>query len=224
MQPLIQLLVVVLILAPTGAEALELLAAALAGRPDKIRDLIDSLMPVVVVRVRRVLARNPARVPCLTQDVDEVVQETFLVLFARDSRLLRNYDSDRGMSLANYVGQIAEREAGRVIRARSADKRRGETLTAPDDLKMTRAPDGGEGSEEQLVRQERARALLQRLRDRLTPESFLIFELMYVRLLPAPEVAAMIGCEVQAVYTRKSRIRTTLREVIEEFDGEATQA
>ncbi len=224
MQPLIQLLVVVLILAPTGAEARELLAAALAGRPDKIRELIDSLMPVVVVRVRRVLARNPARVPCLNQDVDEVVQETFLVLFAKDSRLLRNYDAERGMSVANYVGQIAEREAGRVIRARSADKRRGETLVAPDDLKMAHAPDGGEGSEEQLVRQERARELLARLRERLTPESFLVFELMYVRLLPAPEVAAMLGCEVQAVYTRKSRIRTTLRKVVEEFEQETGDA
>ena len=58
MQPLIQLLVVVLILAPTGAEALELLAAALAGRPDKIRDLIDSLMPVVDALTKHASSQN----------------------------------------------------------------------------------------------------------------------------------------------------------------------
>ena len=216
MQPLLQLIALILIV-PAGQDPQELLAAALGGRPDRVRSLVDALMPVVVVRVRRVLARNPSRAPCLAQDVDEVVQDTFVVLFTDDSRLLWNYDPGRGMSLVNYVGLIAEREAGRLVRARSAAKRKGETLTAPDDLKMRRAPAGGEGAMERLEREERMRLLLDRLRETLTAESFLVFELLFVRLLSAPEVASMLGCEVQAVYTRRSRIRTTVRALIEEL-------
>lgn len=214
-----------LVLAVFGrrAEAEAVLGDALGGHPQAIRALIEGLGPVVRARVRRVLSRNPARVPCMGQDVDELIQETFLVLFADDSSLLRRWDPERGMSLPNYVGQIAEREAGRYLRARSAAKRKGEELTAPDDLTMQRAPDGGTAADEQLEQDERRRDLLGRVREALTPESFLVFDLLYVRLLSAPEVAQMLGCEVQAVYTRRSRIRTTLRKLVEEMDaGEST--
>jgi DNA-directed RNA polymerase specialized sigma24 family protein len=60
--------------------------------------------------------------------------------------------------------------------------------------------------------------LLRRLREELTVESFLVFELLYVRLLSAPEAASMLGCEVQAVYTRKSRIRTQVRSLLGELE------
>ena len=179
---------------------------------------------MIRARVRRVLSRNPARVPCLNQDVDELIQETFLVLFADDSALLRRWDPERGMSLPNWVGQVAEREAGRYLRARSAAKRRGEELTAPDDLTMQHAADGGEGADEQLERDQRRRDLLGRIRAALTPETFLVFDLLYVRLLSAPEVAQMLGCEVQAVYTRRSRIRTTLGKVVAELEADEAAA
>jgi len=204
--------------------AQEALGDALAGDPGAVRVLIEELGPVVRARVRRVLSRNPARVPCLHQDVDELVQETFLVLFADDSSLLRRWDPERGMSLPNYVGQIAEREAGRYLRARSTAKRRGEELTAPDDLTMQHAAAGGEGADEQLERDERHRRILDHLRAALTPESFQVFDLIYVRLLSAPEVAQMLGCEVQAVYTRRSRIRTTLKKVMAELEADEATA
>ncbi len=215
-----------LVLAVLGrrAEAEAILADAFAGHPPAIRQLIEDLGPVVRARVRRVLSRNPARVPCLNQDIDELVQETFLVLFADDSLLMRRWDPERGMSLPNYVGQIAEREAGRYLRARSAAKRRGEELTAPDDLTMQRAPDGGDLADEQLEREQRHRDLLRRLRETLTPESFLVFDLLFVRLLSAPEVAQMLGCEIQAVYTRRSRIRSTLRKLLSELEADEAAA
>jgi len=204
--------------------AQEALGDALTGDPAAIRHLIEELGPVIRARVRRVLSRNPARVPCLNQDVDELIQETFLVLFADDSALLRRWDPERGMSLPNWVGQVAEREAGRYLRARSAAKRRGEELTAPDDLTMQHAADGGEGADEQLERDQRRRDLLGRIRAALTPETFLVFDLLYVRLLSAPEVAQMLGCEVQAVYTRRSRIRTTLGKVVAELEADEAAA
>jgi len=215
-QLLIQLFVLVLIL--PVQDPVEWLADALAGRPQGIRGLVQALLPIVRARVRRVLARNPAGAPCLAQDVDDVVQETFGVLFAEDARLLRRYDPERGMSLANYVGQIAEREAGRLLRARGAAKRRGEILATPMEDVLQRAPDGGEGTVALLEKRERMEMLLARLREELTDESFLVFELLYVRLLSAPEAASMLGCEVQAVYTRKSRIRTRVRALLVELE------
>ena len=83
---------------------------------------------------------------------------------------------------------------------------------------LQRAPDGGEGTVALLEKRERMEMLLARLREELTDESFLVFELLYVRLLSAPEAASMLGCEVQAVYTRKSRIRTRVRALLVELE------
>jgi len=199
----------------------EILPGAVAGDPTAVRDLIHTLGPVIRARVRRGLYRNPETTSCLAQDVDEVVQQTLLELFARDAHLLRNYDAERGMSLPNYVGQIATREAGRFVRARSAQKRRGEELAGGDDRAFEHAASPDRGAEEALLRQERHTRILAALREALSDESYLIFEMLYVQLLPAPEVAQLLGCEVGAVYTRRSRIRTTLKSVLGEFDSGA---
>jgi len=191
------------------------LAGAIGGDSAAVRDLVAGLGPVIRARLRRRLCRNPAGVVCLGQNVEELVQQTFLELFARDAALLRRYDAERGMSLLNYVGQIAEREAGRFLRARGTEKRRGEELADPGDAEFRSVPAGGEDAEEALLRQEEHQRVLDALRGELSDESFLVFELLYVRLLSAPEVAEMLGCQVQAVYTRRSRIRNTLRRVLE---------
>lgn len=194
----------------------EVLPGAIAGDPGAVRDLIHALGPVIRARVRRGLVRSPAAVTCLSQDVEEVVQQTMLELFARDAQLLRRYDAERGMSLVNYVGQVANREAGRHVRARSARKRRGEELVGEDDRTFETAAAPGSSAEDELLAQERHAAILDRVREALSAESYLVFEMLYVHLLSAPEVAELLGCEVGAVYTRRSRIRSTLREVLAE--------
>jgi RNA polymerase sigma-70 factor (ECF subfamily) len=190
-----------------------------AGDPVAVRDLIHGLGPVIRARVRRGLCRNPDATTGLSQDVDEVVQQTLLELFARDARLLRNYDAERGMSLTNYVGQIATREAGRFVRSRTAQKRRGEELAGEDDRTFEHAAAPGQDAEDTLLQQERHRRILATLREALSDESYVVFELLYVQLLSAPEVAELLGCEVGAVYTRRSRIRTTLKNVLADLEG-----
>lgn len=200
----------------------ECLPGAVAGDPGSVRDLIHTLGPVIRARVRRGLCRNPEATSCLAQDVDEVVQQTLLELFARDAHLLRNYDAERGMSLPNYVGQIATREAGRFVRARNAQKRRGEELAGEDDCAFEHAASPDQGAEDTLLRQERHTRILAKLREALSDESYLVFEMLYVQLLSAPEVAELLGCEVGAVYTRRSRIRTTLKDILAGLEGAAT--
>lgn len=192
------------------------LRAALDGDRDALRALIAVLEPVLRARVRRKLIDTPRRSPCLPEDVEETVQETFAQLFRDDGRLLRRYSPDRGMSLLNYVGQIAEREAGRVIRSRGFAKRRGEELVEPDDYRLDAAQEPAPDVLEKLQQIEHHEALLGALRDRLSDESFLVFEALYIRLLPAADVAAMFGCAVEAIYTRRHRIRATLRTLLEE--------
>lgn len=191
------------------------LDGAIAGDTAAIRDLVAGLGTVIRARLRRRLCRNPAGAVCLGQNVEELVQQTFLELFARDAQLLRRYDASRGMSLINYVGQIAEREAGRFLRARGTEKRRGEELADPNDSELRSVPADAQSAEGALLRHEEHQRILRELREELSDESFLVFELLYVRLLSAPEVAEMLGCKVQAVYTRRSRIRDTLKRILE---------
>ena len=66
-----------------------LLAGALEGDPDAVRAFVEQLGPGLRARVRRTMANDPAGGGHLARDVDDVVQQTFLALFAIYFLLMR---------------------------------------------------------------------------------------------------------------------------------------
>src|SRR5687767_4627167 len=96
----------------------DLVEQALARRPEAARRLVDLLCPVVQARVARVLQRaGRASGRNTRQEVDDMTQEVFATLFDDGGKALRAWQPDRGLSLQNFVGLIAERTAVSILRS-----------------------------------------------------------------------------------------------------------
>src|SRR5262249_2994729 len=89
------------------------LSLALGGDAEGMRRLVAGLMPIVQARVTRGLWRHQRRTGARRdpgQETDDLVQEVFAALFAGGAKTLRAWDPSRGLSLANFVGLVAEHE------------------------------------------------------------------------------------------------------------------
>ncbi len=85
----------------------DLLETALTGDRRATRAFVDAMTPIIAARVRRVLRRSPAQDrPAV---MEELVQDVFLRLFGEQARVLRAWNPEKGLSLDNYVGMVAER-------------------------------------------------------------------------------------------------------------------
>jgi RNA polymerase sigma factor (sigma-70 family) len=187
----------------------ELQKGALARDPEACRALIQKLSPIIHRRVASVLSRRSARMGHTPRraDILDLIQEVFVVLLDHDGRVLRAWDPRRGLSLANFVGLVAEREAGAIL----ASGRRSAWAEDPTDEPWLAArADPAQLPESRASAREQLRVLLETLRARLTPRNFAIFEAMYVDDLEVDEVCARFETTPNAIYTLKSRIKKEL--------------
>ncbi|MEM8934270.1 MAG: hypothetical protein AAGE94_23965, partial [Acidobacteriota bacterium] len=83
-----------------------------------LRRLVADLTPVIQARVTRVLLRVVGRTPGreVRQEIEDLTQDIFLTLFADGARVLGDWQPDRGLSLANFVGMVAERQTLTILR------------------------------------------------------------------------------------------------------------
>jgi len=84
-------------------------AQALTGEEPALSDLVDRLTPVVQMRVGRCLLRQrpPGMKRNVRQEVEDLTQEAFLMLFADDGKVLRSWNPQQGLSLPSFVGLVA---------------------------------------------------------------------------------------------------------------------
>jgi DNA-directed RNA polymerase specialized sigma24 family protein len=93
---------------------------ALAGDQTALSRLVAALTPVVKARVTRTLLARRAVLAGerdLRQTVEDLSQEVFLALFSRDAQILRSWRAERGLSLANFVGLVTERQVISFVRS-----------------------------------------------------------------------------------------------------------
>lgn len=195
----------------SGAD-ITLVAEALAGDPVAVRRLVDATTPIVQARVARVLLRGNAGARDVRQEVEDFAQDVFVTLFRERGRLLRAWDPDKGLSLANYVGLIAERRTLSALRSRrrnpwSEDPAEPETLG--------RRAGGGPGFEPRVMQQDLLRAVLHRLRSGLSDKGRHLFELLMVEQRPIEEICAETGMTAAALYAWRSRLAKQAREIHE---------
>ena len=80
-----------------------LLERVLAGDAASSRALVAALLPVVQARVARVLVRRRGGSGRdVRQEVEDLSQEVFAILFADGARVLRAWDPSRGLSLTGH--------------------------------------------------------------------------------------------------------------------------
>lgn len=193
----------------------QLVEAALKREPAASDSLITQLTPVIRHRVGRVLMRSAALRGRNVErhEVLDLIQEIFVVLLDRDGRVLRAWDPERGLSLANFVGLVAEREAAAFLQS----GRRSAWAESPTDdlfLAQTAAdsePERGLASKQLLER------LLERLRARLSPRGFAMFHALYVQQQEIEVVAERFAISANALYTFRNRLRTEVQEIRQEL-------
>ncbi len=191
--------------------------AALAGRRDATRRLVDGLTPVVQARVARILLRRRRAGRDIRQDVQDLVQDVFVALFADAGRVLRAWDQRRGMSLRNFVGLVAERLALSRLRTH---KRNPWTEEPVDGLDVRQS--AGDPPEVEVASRELVRTLADRLREELTPLAMHLFRLLFIEERSVADVCATMHMGPDAVYAWRSRIGKRLRRIAHDIGSEQT--
>ena len=191
-----------------------LVERALAGDKTAQDRLVAELTPVVQARVARTLLRSSrGGGRDIRQEVEDLSQEVFLSLFSRNGRILRSWQAERGLSLKNFVGLVAERHVVSFLRKKNLWHE--EPLPAED----LDAISEDQGPEEITASREELSLLLERLRQTLTPLGYHIFVLLFVQELSVQETMAATGLSSEAVYQWRSRLRRLSRKLLAELSG-----
>jgi RNA polymerase sigma factor (sigma-70 family) len=182
---------------------------ALSRERDALRSLVEALTPIVRTRVARVLLR---RAPAssgrnIRQEVEDLTQEVFVALFAHDGRMLRAWEPQRGLSLENFVGFIAERQVTSILRT----ARRSPWTEDPTQTEALDGPDDRASVELRLASRQELEMLLDRMREELSPLGLSLFEQLYLQQRSAAEVCARTGMSRDAVYAWQSRLGRLVR-------------
>jgi len=188
----------------------QLLEAALAGQPGATRELVERLTPVVQVRVSRVLWRygRVSHQRNLREEVWDLSQEMFALLFSEGARILKAWDPNRGVSLAQYVGVVVTRRSISIMRSARRNPWQEDPVAA--DI-MEGTVSSAPRAETDLV----ARDLLQKAHEAVFSGLSEKGKQLYVMLVQedrdVAEVVELSGMSPAAVYQWRSRLMKQLR-------------
>ena len=191
---------------------------ALAGDQTALNRLVAGLTPVVQARVARTLLARRSRLGSgrdIRQEVEDLSQEVFLSLFSRNGHILRSWQAERGLSLENFVGLVAERQVVSFLRSGKRNPWKEEPSPAED----LEAISPAQGPEEATASREQLGLLLERLREKLSPLGHQIFLLLFVQEMTVPETMAESGLSADAVYQWRGRLRRLAQQLLAEMSG-----
>jgi len=202
-------------------ESVALLRAALDGdgrNGRAVERLVALLTPVIQARVARTLlirgwgggGRD------LRSEVEDLSQDIFLRLFANNGRVLRRWKRERGLSLENFVGLVSERYVKSFLRSVRRNRSK-EVPTANEDFVDVRVAEPD--AERRAAGRELWQLLLDRLRRRVSPKGWEIFDLLFLQERSVPEAMAATGLSRDAIDKWKSRLRELALELMSELSG-----
>ncbi len=145
---------------------------------------------------------------------DEVVWSTFRALLENQADALRRYVPLPGRPPEAYIGNQALFQVQNYRRRMNAHKVRSEILDGVDDRLRDRQPSPVPTPEEALIHEEDLHGLLERFKASLSPTLVMTFQMLYERELKAEDVARLMGCTPDVVYTRKRRILAALEKAM----------
>lgn len=192
------------------------IAAALAGEGAAVERLVALLTPVIQARIARSLLhyrRGGASGRDVHQEVADLAQDVFLLLFEKDGKVLRSWQPERGLTLENFVGLVAERQTVSLLRSgRRSPWKEDPTLAEDLDGQAAKGPE----PEDAAASRDQLRRLFLRLKEELSPLGRQLFELIFVQELDVGEVGQRTGLSADAVYAWRSRLRKLARRILQE--------
>jgi RNA polymerase sigma factor (sigma-70 family) len=194
----------------------QLVHRALAGEPRALRELAELLSPVIQARVARVLASAPRRsARSIREEVLDFTQEVFVALFAERGRVLRGWDPERGSSLKNFVGIVAERQATVMLRSGPRNPFRDE----PREIAAFDESEGTASGEHRIASRDLLDKVLARFERSLSPLGRDVFRRLYVDEQGLEEIQRDCGLSPEALYQWRSRLRKLARATLNELEA-----
>lgn len=190
---------------------------ALAGEEPALTRLVQRLTPVIQSRVARGLLRwrtGRAAGRDIRHEVEDFTQGIFLFLFADDGKVLRSWHPERGLSLLNFVGLVAERQTVSSLRSGKRSPWKEEVMLPTDPDRAATDP----GPEEITASREQLKRLLHRLTEELSPLGRHLFDLLFLREMSPKEVMEQTGMSRDAVDAWSSRLRKLARRLLAESE------
>ena len=204
--------------------SVELVCLALGGDAGAARRLFRELSPVVHARVARILVkrRGAARGRDLRQEVEDFTQEVFVALFDDNAKTLRRWQPELGLSLKNFVGLVAERQAISILR----NGRRSpwtEDPTVDVDLQADLHAGGPRASdhEGQIATRQLLARVHDELRLKLSPQGLQMFHLIWVEQQSVPDIGDATGLSRDAIYAWKMRLRKIIKIIAHDLSSDA---
>jgi RNA polymerase sigma factor (sigma-70 family) len=202
--------------ARVGQLSADVVVRTIARDRDSVRIFLREMTPVVHARVARSVVRRGTRSGqsrSVAEEVEDLVQEVFAALFDNDARVLRSWDSGRGLSIANFVGLVAEHQVANLFRS---GKRRPWT----DDLFVEGEADtlseNATGPEALVESRDLFATIVSRLRAELSPRGLELFYSLIVEDASSAQVAETMGLSLDAVYAWRSRLTKLVRAIAAE--------
>jgi len=192
------------------------LTDALAGNPAAVRAVIAAFTPIIQARAVRALSRRgrqAGRDP--RQELGDLVQEVLLQLFRDDGRVLRSWQPERGLSLLNFVGLVAEREVARIARS---GRRSPWALDPTEDAELEAAVGTEDSAERSVGSRDLFDQVCERLEEELHPKALELFRLLVIDEIPVPTVCETMGLSADQVYNWRSRLLKRAREILAKLD------
>ena len=188
----------------------ETLYQALNGNQPAMRELVKHLTPVIQARVARTVmvgAKNYGH-DRIQEEVADITQEVFVALFANDARVLRNWDSEKGLSLRNFAGLVAHRQALSILRT---NKRNPFTEDPTLDTDFEYMTEQDESMESAAISRDIMRQVFRRMDEQLSPLGRQLFDLIIMQELDVGDVASQTGMSDAAIYAWRSRLAKHLK-------------
>ena len=199
-----------------GMPALETdLTRALAGDPAAVRAVIAAFTPIIQARATRALTRRGRQGRDPRQELGDLVQEVLLQLFRDDGRVLRSWQPEKGLSLLNFVGLVAEREVARIARS---GRRSPWALDPTEDAELEVAVGTVDSAERNAGSRDLFDQVYERLEEELHPKALELFRLLVIDETPVPTVCDATGLSAEQVYNWRSRLLKRAREILAKLD------
>jgi RNA polymerase sigma factor (sigma-70 family) len=196
----------------------ESVADVVAGDRVAAAELVSEMGRVIRARVYRRVRQSGIQTTLgeCRFDVEDLCQEVFTRLFERDGRVLRSWDPKRGLSLANFVGLVAERHVGGLLRVRRIHLETAtdnETLESMQDPAQERRTESDAAEHRQLLE-----TLGRALASRLSARGMAIYQLLFIEGRSVEDIEARLALKASAIYAWRQRIRKHLAVVGAQLD------
>lgn len=190
------------------------LNGALARDTARTTALVRALAPVVQVRVARALVGRGKGGRSVREEVSDLTQDVLCTLFADDARVLRSWDKERGLSLRNFVGLVAERHVTHVFRSGRKNPWKDEPIA---DVDLARHAGATVSPEAAVVSRDTFGHLWKRLAAELSPRGLELFRVLVVEERPVEDVCREMQMQSDAVYAWRSRLLKRARALLAEL-------